>query len=323
LLAPPWAPAATVLAVLVTALIAGLVWHSQQLPGLDAWVEERLGARTDHQFRLAEEVANGLRGLTVLGVVATAAAAWIVIRRWNAVALALLAPAGTLAAELLLKPLVARRAPDSTTFHYPSGHVAVATALAVSLVLLVRLAWARPAVRQATMVATGLLVVAMALSVLVATAHLFSDVVGGVATGVAVTLAAAWLLDGSFWGRLLQLQPDGLGQAAVQRGEREHGQRDHGRGHQEAVPGGDQHAEHDQADDGPEDPGHPHPARDRGPDAGWEQLGGDRAGRRGEHRGREDRQQVPGDRRRRRAAVGDDGRDRDRGLGRPGGHPPA
>jgi len=221
-LAPPWAPGATVLAVLVTGLIAGLVWHSRQLPGLDAWVEDRLGARTDQQFQLAGEAAKGLRAFTVLGVVVAAAAAWIVLRRWNAVALALLAPAGTLAAELLLKPLVARRAPESTTFHYPSGHVAVATALAVSLVLLVRFAWARPAVRLATALATSLLVVAMALAVLVATAHLFSDVVGGAATGVAVTLAAAWLLDRSVRRRFLQLHADGLGQAAVQRGEHEH-----------------------------------------------------------------------------------------------------
>jgi membrane-associated phospholipid phosphatase len=228
-LAPRWALAAAVLGVLVTALIAALVWHSRQLPGLDAWVEDRLGARTDQQFRLAGEVASALRGVTVLGV-AAAAGAWAVLRRWNGVALALLAPAGTLAAELLLKPLVARRAPESTTFHYPSGHVAVATALAVSLVLLVRFARARPAVRLATVVATSLLVVAMAVAVLVATAHLFSDVVGGVATGVAVTLAAAWLVDRSVRGRLLQLHTDGLGQAAVQRSERQHGQGDHHRG---------------------------------------------------------------------------------------------
>jgi membrane-associated phospholipid phosphatase len=200
LLAPRWAPAVALLGVLVTALIAGLVWHSRQLPVLDAWVEDRLGARTDQQFRLAGEVASGLRGLTVLGVVAAAAGAWYVLRRWNGVALALLAPAGTLAAELLLKPLVARRAPESTTFHYPSGHVAVATALAVSLLLLVRLVRPRPAVRLATVAAASLLVVAMALAILVATAHLFSDVVGGVATGVAVTLAAAWLVDRSVRG---------------------------------------------------------------------------------------------------------------------------
>ena len=225
-LAPRWAPAAAVLGVLVTGLIAALVWHSRQLPGLDAWVEDRLGARTDLQFRLAGEVASGLRGITVLGVVAAAAGAWAVLRRWNGVALALLAPAATLAAELLLKPLVARRAPESTTFHYPSGHVAVATALAVSLILLVRFAGSRPAVRLATVAATSLLVVAMALAVLIATAHLFSDVVGGVATGVAVTLAAAWLVDRSVGGRLLQLHADGLRQAAVQRSEHQHGQGD-------------------------------------------------------------------------------------------------
>jgi membrane-associated phospholipid phosphatase len=57
------------------------------------------------------------------------------------------APAATLAAERLLKLLVARRAPGSLVFRYPSGHVAVATALVLSLVLILRPAMARPRVK--------------------------------------------------------------------------------------------------------------------------------------------------------------------------------
>ena len=64
--------------------------------------------------------------------------------RWNAAALALLAPAATVVAEKLLKLLVARRAPASTVFHYPSGHVAVATALVLSLALILRPVDGRP-----------------------------------------------------------------------------------------------------------------------------------------------------------------------------------
>jgi hypothetical protein len=71
-----------------------------------------LGAQSDErQLRLATEVASGLRALTVAGILATTLVAWRVLRWWSAVALALLAPAATLAAERLFKLLVARRAP--------------------------------------------------------------------------------------------------------------------------------------------------------------------------------------------------------------------
>jgi hypothetical protein len=46
-LTPSWASSATIASVLVTAVIAGLVWHSRQLGGLDAWVEGELGAQSD------------------------------------------------------------------------------------------------------------------------------------------------------------------------------------------------------------------------------------------------------------------------------------
>jgi membrane-associated phospholipid phosphatase len=196
LLAPPWAPAAAVLAVLITAALARLAWHSRRLPGLDAWVKGRLGADSEREMQLANALASGLRSVTLLGIVAVAALAWIVLRQRKAVVLVLLAPTVTLAAERLLKPLVGRRAPYSTVFHYPSGHVAVATALALCLVLIVRSGRARPATRTVAVLSAVLLVLLMALVRIVETAHVLSDVVGGAATGVAVTLAVALLLDG-------------------------------------------------------------------------------------------------------------------------------
>jgi membrane-associated phospholipid phosphatase len=277
-LAPPWTLAATAVAVLVTVVVSGLVWHSTRLPGLDAWVLDLLGAHSgERQFRLAIVVATGLRAITLGGIVATALVSWMALRRWNAVALVVLAPAATLAADKLLKPLVARRAPASTVFHYPSGHVAVATALALSLVLILWPTVTGPRLRALVGLGAALLVSLMAWARLVETAHLLTDVVGGVSTGVAVTLGAALLLDRrSVRGRLLELHALGFGKPGVQRAGREHGQRGHGRRDQEVVQGGDQDAEQDQAADRAEDAGHAHPARDRGPDAGREQLGGDR-----------------------------------------------
>jgi len=194
-LAPSWAPAGAAVAVLVTGILGGLVWHSTRLAGPDAWGLHLLGAHTERQFRLATELVTGLRALTVGGIVATALIAWMALRRWNVVALAVLAPAATLAVEKLLKPLVARQAEASPVFQYPSGHVAVATALALSLVLIVRSSRARPGVRTVAVHCSGLLVLLMAGARMVETAHVLSDVVGGVAAGVAVTLVAALILD--------------------------------------------------------------------------------------------------------------------------------
>jgi membrane-associated phospholipid phosphatase len=296
-LAPPWAPVTAALAILFTAVLSGRVWHSTGLPGVDAWTLDLLGAQSDErQFRLATEVASGLRALTVTGILATALVAWRALRWWSAVALALLAPATTLAIERLLKLLVARRAAGTPVVHYPSGHVAVATALVLSLVLILRPAMARPRVKLSIGLSVALLVPLMAWARLVETAHLLTDVIGGVSTGVAVTLGIALLLDRSIRGILLELHPQGLGKAGVQRADREHRQRDHGRRNPRAVDGGDEDAEQDWAADRAQDPGHAHPAPGRGPDTDWEPLGADRPG---EHQRREDGEEVPCDRGRR------------------------
>jgi membrane-associated phospholipid phosphatase len=179
--------AATAAAVLVTVVVTGLVWHSTRLTGLDAWVLRLLGA---HSGERRFQVATGLRALTLSGIVATALVSWMALRRWNAVALAVLAPAVTLAVYKLLKPLVARRAPASTVFHYPSGHVTVATALALSLVLILRSTLPRPRAKALVGLCAALLVSLMAWARLVETAHLLTDDVGGASTGVAATLWA-------------------------------------------------------------------------------------------------------------------------------------
>ena len=251
LLAPPWAPAAAALAFLVTAVLSGLVWHSTRLPGLDAWVLHLLGAHSgDRQFRLATGVASGLRALVVGGIVATALVAWMALRRWSAVALAVLAPAATLAAEKLLKPLVARRAPGSTVFLYPSGHVAVATALALSLVLILRPAMARPRVKLLVGLSVG--------------APRAADGVGAPGRdGAPADRRRRRSVDRgggdpgrrpparprSVRGGFLELHPHRLGKSGVQRADGKYRQGDHGRGDPEAVEGGDQDTEQDETAD--------------------------------------------------------------------------
>jgi membrane-associated phospholipid phosphatase len=195
LLAPSWAPLATAVAALVTGLIGGLVWHSTRLGWLDAWALRAFRADSYLEFRLASVTSASVRLLAPAAAVAMAAFAWLALRRRDAVILALGAPALTLAVEKLVKQVVARQAPGSSVFLYPSGHLAVATALALTLVLVVRLATARPGVMVAVMACATLLVLVLARARLAETAHSLSDVAGGIATGVAVTLVAALLLD--------------------------------------------------------------------------------------------------------------------------------
>jgi membrane-associated phospholipid phosphatase len=127
----------------------------------------------------------------VLVVLACAALAWRV-KRWDAVALALVAAPGTLVIELLLKQVVHRQGPYSgAALLYPSGHVAVATAAAVTAVLVARatLAPTRTIMRIAWL--AGWLVVVTATARLVQTVHYVTDVIGGAALGLAVSCWAA------------------------------------------------------------------------------------------------------------------------------------
>jgi membrane-associated phospholipid phosphatase len=195
LLAPSWAPIVTAVAVVVTGLIAVLVWRSTRLGWLDLWALRAFRADTYLGFRLASAISAMVRLLALGAAAAIAAFAWVALRRRDTVILSLGAPAATLAVEKLLKQLVARQTPGSGVFQYPSGHLAVATALALTLVLVVRLATARPGLTVAVAASATLIVLVVARARLAETAHSLSDVVGGITTGVAVTLAAALLLD--------------------------------------------------------------------------------------------------------------------------------
>jgi membrane-associated phospholipid phosphatase len=195
LLAPSWALVTTVVAVIVTASVAALVWHSTRLGWLDAWALRALRAETSFGFQLASTISFSLRALALGAAPVIAAFAWFALRRRDAVVLALAAPAVTLAVERLLKQVVARRSPGSGVFLYPSGHLAVATALALTLVLVLRLARIRVGAMVVAVTSVSLIVLVVARARLAETAHSLSDVVGGIATGVAVTLAAALLLD--------------------------------------------------------------------------------------------------------------------------------
>jgi membrane-associated phospholipid phosphatase len=195
-LAPPWAPFAATTAVLVTGAIARVVWHSDRLGGADAWGVRELEATSSSVLVAARILSAGLVSLALVAALAIAAFAWAVLRWREAVVLTLGAPLLALAAEKLLKLIVERQVPGADVSHYPSGHLAVGTAVALSLVLVTRWTLTVPAARTAVTMAACLFVMVMGLARVVESAHLLSDVAGGVGTGVAMTLTVALLLDG-------------------------------------------------------------------------------------------------------------------------------
>ena len=81
---------------------------------------------------------------------------------------------------------------------FPSGHAAMATAVALTAVLAFRVAPVGPRTRLAVASLTVGYVLAIAVARLVETVHPLTDVLGGVATGLVVTLGAALALTAMF-----------------------------------------------------------------------------------------------------------------------------
>jgi membrane-associated phospholipid phosphatase len=198
-LTPRWAAAVLVIALLVVSSLGALVWHSDELGWIDAWAMREIPAHSHgyQGFVVASVVSDAVGPLVVMLAAAIVVLAWLRLRRRDAILLSLLAPPLTLAAKVLLKQLVARRVPGGATLMYPSGHLAMATAVAVTLVLVVRAANVGARIQRSTIIMTTLFVLTVAWARLTETVHSLSDVVGGVATGMVVPLTIALVLSAS------------------------------------------------------------------------------------------------------------------------------
>jgi membrane-associated phospholipid phosphatase len=187
------------IALLVVSSLGALVWHSDQLGWIDAWAMREIPAHSHgyQGFVVASIVSDAVGPLVVMLAAAVVVLAWLRLRRRDAILLSLLAPPFTLAAKVLLKQLVARRVPGGATLMYPSGHLAMATAVAVTLVLVVRTADVGARIQRTLIILAALFVLTVAWARLAETVHSLSDVVGGVATGMVVPLSIALLLSAS------------------------------------------------------------------------------------------------------------------------------
>jgi membrane-associated phospholipid phosphatase len=192
-LAPRWAAPVAVTAVVLGGLLAALVWRATTLDRVDAWVLRGQDLAYDHAKTAAVIVSDTLVPVVLVAMLTAAVAAWRAKRR-DAAVLALTAAPAALAAELVLKRLVDRQWEGGSPPLFPSGHMAVANAAAVTIVLVVRLMPVAPRTRLAVGLVAGGYALLMGVARLVETVHSLTDVLGGVATGLAVTLGVALVI---------------------------------------------------------------------------------------------------------------------------------
>jgi membrane-associated phospholipid phosphatase len=189
-LAPPWAPAVAVAVLALGSLLTAMVWHATQLNPFDAWVLHWQELAYHHGHRVAAIISDTVLPVALLTAVAGAAAAWLA-DRWDALVLALVAIPSTLCVKTVLKQLVHRQWPGGPELLYPSGHLALATAAALVAVLVVRVVHTSSHARRLVPWLAGGYVLVVAVARLVEEVHSLTDLLGGDATGLLVTLGAA------------------------------------------------------------------------------------------------------------------------------------
>ena len=189
-LAPPWAPAVAVAVLALGGFLTAMVWHATQLNPFDAWVLHWQELAYHRGHRVAAIISGTVLPVAVLTAVAGAAQAWLV-DRWDALVLALVAVPSTLCVKSVLKQLVHRQWPGGPKLLYPSGHLALATAAALVAVLVARVVRTSSPVRRLVPWLGGGYVLLITIARLVEEVHSLTDLLGGAATGLLVTLGAA------------------------------------------------------------------------------------------------------------------------------------
>ena len=189
-LAPSWAAAVAVTALLTGSLLAALVWHATRLDPVDAWVFRWQQLAYARAGGMATIVSATLKPVVLFTMVAGAVLGWLVNRR-DLMVLALTVLPATLTLEVLLKRVVHRQWEGDPALLFPSGHAAMATAVALIALLAIRVVSVAPRVRAVVACLTVGYVLAIAVARLVETVHPLTDVLGGIAIGVVVTLGGA------------------------------------------------------------------------------------------------------------------------------------
>lgn len=187
----PVAVATVVVCTLVTAAQGVWLRHGMETGWLDTAVDAKVRAILGgHPLLLAVLVGPG-EPTAVTAVAAALVLTCILRRRYRQAAWAAISvPLAAAVTELVLKPLIGR---TSWGNPFPSGHVTSVAALVT--VLAVLLAWGPALLRLVLAVTAFLVTAAVAVGVIGANMHHFTDTVGGAAVGTGTVLLTALILD--------------------------------------------------------------------------------------------------------------------------------
>lgn len=187
---------AALAALAVVGLGAMYAGHSE--PGrVDRWVVEPTADSVRPPWLHVAGVTDFLGEPVGAAVLVLGAVLCCLLLRWpRAAVLVALGPGLTVGTTTLLKPLVGRTIHDGS-LSYPSGHTAFLTALALALALLATGRLGHGGTSGASLVLLAALVAggAMGWAQVALGAHYPTDTLGGCCTALAVTPAAAWLVD--------------------------------------------------------------------------------------------------------------------------------
>lgn len=192
---PVVAVAIVVVCVLVMAVQAVWLRHGMETGWLDTAIDARVQASLAGHPRLLAVLVWPGEPVPAAAMAAALALACVWRRHYRGAALvALSVPVAAALTELVLKPLIGWT-PWGDPF--PSGHVTTVAALATALTVLLASTPARtpPLLRLAVAFTAFLMAAVVAVGVIGANMHHFTDTVGGAAVGTGTVLVTALVLD--------------------------------------------------------------------------------------------------------------------------------
>jgi membrane-associated phospholipid phosphatase len=219
------AAALAIACVIITAVLGVLLAGHTQPGRLDVWLDGHIDAGLGSHPRLADVTYLG-DPFWVVVICAVAVAALLLARRWRgALLVAIAVPLAGGLTDHILKPLVDRTAAGA--LEYPSGHTTAVTTMTVAAVLVLT-GPGRPPLPAALrgVLSAGLLALIplVAVGLVIAHYHYFTDTVGGAGVGIAVALGTALGLDAAAarrGARVAPAEPDPAGRSGISAPARE------------------------------------------------------------------------------------------------------
>jgi membrane-associated phospholipid phosphatase len=190
------AAALVIVAVVVTAALGLLLAGHSGSGRVDGWVDGQIDARLGRLPHLTDFIYLG-DSLWVVVIAAAMVVACLLTRRFRgALLVAIAVPVAGGLTDHILKPLVDRTSNGALT--YPSGHTAAVTTMAVAAVLVLTGPGRPPlpaALRWLLSAALLALIPCVAVALVIAQYHYFTDTIGGAGVGITVALGTALGLD--------------------------------------------------------------------------------------------------------------------------------